>query len=316
MIKNTLELVKVLTDRDTKNLSQKGLKLSEECGELSKNILPYEGAEGTLHRFIQKEKIAENCVDTILVALSIAYSLGYSDDELATIMLKKSMYWSTLQDNEKNVDMAKMPHELHLTVKTVVCLEHFIMACGMAGVKPIVLDLHAKTEGALKDMMTSGVFVGSSSQAYEELSRIKAVLEIYGFEVIRGKIEVPPFHPAVPSESNSFQHEKNRYFESHIEVLLNSDDPNSFERLRFWAQKRGDVHLSMNTFKRHGEVSTVMLTYRNDKHIMESFKKEVRLIREQLKAAGFTLNGKEILEYCLYDSSTSHDNEWLFGKSS
>lgn len=52
MIKNTLELVKVLTDRDTKNLSQKGLKLSEECGELSKNILPYEGAAGTLHRKI------------------------------------------------------------------------------------------------------------------------------------------------------------------------------------------------------------------------------------------------------------------------
>lgn len=315
MIKNTLELVRVLTDRDTKNLSQKGLKLSEECGELSKNILPYENAAGTLHRFVQKEKIADNCVDTILVALSIAYSLGYSDDDLAAIMLKKSMYWSSLQENEKNVDMAKMPHELHLTVKTVDCLKQFIVACGMADVKPIVLDLHTKSGGPLKDMMTSSVFVGSSSQAYEEMSRIKAVLNLYGFEVIRGKIEVPPFHPAVPNASNNFSHEKDRYFESHIEVLLSPDDPNSFEKLRFWADKRGDVHLSNNTFKKRGDISTVMLTYRSDDHFLESFKKEVQLIREKLNEAGFEVNGKEIIEYCLYDSATSHDNEWLFGKT-
>lgn len=315
MIKNTLDLVKILTDRDTKNLSQKGLKLAEECGELSKNILPYENADGTLHRFVKKEKIAENCVDTILVALSIAYSLGYSDDALANIMLKKSNYWSMLQDNEKNVDIDRMPHELHITVKEVDTLQRFVEACESASVKPIVLDLHSKANTVLKDMMTSSVFIGPSSRAYDEVLRIKAILEVYGFEVIRAKIEVPPFHPAAPNETNTFSHEKNRYFESHIEVILDSDEKFGLEKLKEFAERKGGVHVSANAFKRHAEVTTVMLTYRNSTMLMEQFMAEVKNLRHQLESNGYILNGKDIIEYCLYDSATNHDNTWLFGKN-
>lgn len=56
---NLNNYIKSLSIKDKKTLSQKGLKLAEEVGELAKAILPYDSAHGTNHRFIDKEKILE-----------------------------------------------------------------------------------------------------------------------------------------------------------------------------------------------------------------------------------------------------------------
>lgn len=312
MTNDILELVKTLTDRDTKTLSQKGLKLSEECGELSKSILPYENAAGSLHKFIHKENIIDNCVDTILVALSIAYSLDCSNDAIYNAMYKKAMYWSSLQDNESSVNISRMPHEIHITVKQADSLAEFTYACISAGVKPIVLDLHKKDTSTIKDIMTSSVFYGNSSQAYAEMKRIAGILEIHGFNVVRGKIEAPPFHPAVPNNVNKFKHEHGRYFESHIEVLL--DDKKNNKMLENWVQQYPlHIHMSNNVFKATETISTMMLTYRKYDGTIESFKADINKIRESLSVDGFSINGKEIIEYCLYDSSIIHDAEWISG---
>lgn len=310
MINTTFELVRTLTNRDTKSLSEKGLKLSEECGELAKNILAYQNAAGSMHKFSNKELVAENCIDSILVALSIAYSLGYSDDQLSEIMLKKSLYWSGLRENESNVDPNNIPHELHVTVEKVQELDKFCNACSAADVKPIILDLHSKSN-VMKDMMTSSVVIGSTEEAYSELKSIKRILEVYGFNAIRGKIEVPPFHPAVPNKTNGLSVPKDCYFETHIEVIIpNGEQYHS--NLLSWADYNPDVHVSKNTFKKYEDFSTVMLTYRAYDGTIESFKEEVAAIREKVVAdLGVKLNGKEIIEYCLFDSNKSHDNRWL-----
>ncbi len=80
-----LNYIRSLSLKDTKTLSQKALKTTEEVGELAKAILPFDGAHGTNHRFVNKENITEECVDVILCALSIAYSLGSTDSSLERV---------------------------------------------------------------------------------------------------------------------------------------------------------------------------------------------------------------------------------------
>ena len=81
MEKELLKYIKTLTDQDTKTLIGKALKTSEETGELAKKVLPYENAAGTLHRFVEKESILEECADIFLCVQSIAYQLGFSDED-------------------------------------------------------------------------------------------------------------------------------------------------------------------------------------------------------------------------------------------
>lgn len=314
MNKATLDLIEQLTKLDTKSLSQKALKLSEECGEVSKSVLPYESAHGTLHRFVHKDKIAEECVDVMLVALSMAYSLGFSNNDITSIMTKKAMYWSTLQQNEENVDSSKIPHELHLTVSNVTSIEHFKETCAEIGVKPILLALHCEG-GEFRDIMTSSVYVGDTVGVQLKMHSIKTHLELHGYNVIREKIEAPPFHPCVPTIKNGVKNSPNNYLESHIEVYVTSEHATSLQRLREIVRDAG-LHVSRNLLKATNEVSTVMLTYRNYTDTIERFRESVKSKRDMLENSGYTINGKEIVEYCLYDTNISQDKAWVTAHAS
>ena len=117
---NHNDLLKQVTDlslRDTKTLSQKGLKAAEEVGELSRAILPLEGAQGTHHRIPSTDKVIEECADIILVAYSIAVSLGLSLDDLAQVIARKADYWKFLIDNEDKADLENLQFEIHITVR-------------------------------------------------------------------------------------------------------------------------------------------------------------------------------------------------------
>ena len=111
----TNEFIKQLSLSDKKSLSQKALKTCEEVGELAKAILPFDSAHGTNHRFVDREKILEEIADVHLTNLSIAYSLGFSDEEITDMIHQKSLKWSELQAKEEKAQFP-LPFEIHITV--------------------------------------------------------------------------------------------------------------------------------------------------------------------------------------------------------
>jgi len=91
---NINDFIKTLSIKDKKTLSQKTLKLVEEVGELARVILPYDSAHGTNHRFTDREALLEEVVDVYLTNISIAHSLGFTDEEFNDMLDKKSKKWS------------------------------------------------------------------------------------------------------------------------------------------------------------------------------------------------------------------------------
>ena len=149
------DFIKDLSIKDKKTLSQKGLKLSEEVGELARVILPYDSAHGTNHRFIDRDAILEEVVDVYLTNISIAHSLGFTDEELNDMLIRKTEKWSKLQVGEESAQFP-LPFEIHVTVDAsemrdpimfdtkTFDLELFKEACLEIGVKPIVIDFETK----------------------------------------------------------------------------------------------------------------------------------------------------------------------------
>jgi NTP pyrophosphatase (non-canonical NTP hydrolase) len=314
MQQDILELIKQLSLNDPKTLSQKTNKLFEEGGELARAVLPYENASGTLHRVIHKGNLLEEAVDSILVAISIAYSLGYDDDAISSVMKRKALYWAELQQNEANVDPDRIPFEIHVTVSVAPNLDMFKKDCASIGVKAVVLALHTTTDDVLRDVMTSEVVIGSTTAAFDAMQKTKAALEEIGYDVIRTKIEAAPWHPSAPTEANGLQHAfgTRNYFESHIEVTVLDapESPVSLNKLKKCLENF-DAHLSANFFKANDEAKTVMVTLRRYTGTLEKFKKVLETLKATISDGGFVYNKKDIVEYSIYDSNTDHDNVWM-----
>lgn len=115
MKKDLLDYIKNLSVKDKKTLSQKALKTCEEVGELAKAILPFDSAHGTSHRFVDKEKVLEEIVDVFLTNISIAYSLGFTDEEIEEMTYKKALKWNEIQIKEEKAEFP-LPFEIHITI--------------------------------------------------------------------------------------------------------------------------------------------------------------------------------------------------------
>ena len=308
MRQDLLNYVRTLSHLDRKSLSQKVLKLMEEAGELAKAALPFENAGGTTHRFVTGEKILEESVDSILVALSIAYTLGYTDDDIAQEMKRKSDYWAELQARESRMT-ERTPYEIHITIESAPSLDAFIQTCRALEVKPIVLALQRHQNGPIRDVMTSSVCFGQNSDAYQEMQRIAAGLADAGFKVVRRKIETVPWHPAAPSKSSSNQAMPAAcYFECHLAVRV--QDETEQARLGALAHAEG-CHLSRNAFKTYEDGSaTVMMTYRTYEGVYEDVQARVAELKAILTANAFPVD-KEVIEFSLFDSKVTHDAAWL-----
>jgi len=310
-----LEYIKFLTSRDTKDLVSKTLKQSEECGELSGAVLAYTNASGSLHKVVSKEKILEECVDNILVALSIAYSLEFSDDDISDKMRSKSKYWNGIQTNEFSINSLRNVHELHLTIESVESLDYFKTVCKELdpniNVKPIVLDIHTKSNTILCDIMTSSIHIGNTASVFDKIAEYKNKLESrYGLRVIRAKIEVPPTHPSVPKESNNIINTNQRYFECHIPVII--DNTNENIRLVKLFAKDNFLHVSRNFFKRDENSALIMLTYRDYAKTYEEFQEYISNLKKKFLEIDYLKIAEEkvIIEYCIYDSNVHHDAVW------
>jgi NTP pyrophosphatase (non-canonical NTP hydrolase) len=315
------EFIKNLSLNDKKTLSQKTLKLVEEIGELSRVILPYDSADGTNHRFIDKESILEELADIYLTNISILYSLGFSDEEFDDMIIKKSKKWSYLQSKENDVQFP-LPYEIHITIDCSdisnykkYFFDEFKKHCEINNLKPIVLDLELNDNTVIKDVMTSSKHFGDNRSVYEESQRIKLLLERLGYKVVRVKIETVPWHPKAPI--NNFEKmPEDCYFESHIGVLVK---PNRKDDLNYIVNKKisniltlygGKIKLSQNYFKKTNDGSEYinMLTYRNDKVSGNVFEENVKMITDMLSEYNFKYEKVEI-EFSIYDTNIKHDYE-------
>lgn len=112
---NLIDYIRSLSIKDKKTLSQKALKTCEEVGELAKAILPFDSAHGTNHRFTDRNKILEEIADVYLSNISIAYSLGFSNEEIEEMIYKKSLKWNEIQVKEEKAEFP-LPFEIHITI--------------------------------------------------------------------------------------------------------------------------------------------------------------------------------------------------------
>ena len=319
---NINEYIKNLSIKDKKTLSQKGLKLVEEVGELARVILPYDSAHGTNHRFIDREAILEEVVDVYLTNISIAHSLGFTDDEFNDMLVKKSEKWSQLQANEEKAEFP-LPFEIHVTVdgrkdSLKFDIDDFKEDCSFTKVKPIVIDLEINDGSIIKDVMTSSKHFGDNRTAYEESKRICRELELQGFKVLRNKIESVPWHPAAPVISTGKEIPNGCYFEAHIGVTIYPDQKselNDFVKsLTGLIDLSGFAKLSQNFFKKSKDGSKFvnMLTYRSNICGSPKFKLEVEGIKHLLQEEGFEFEKVEV-EYAVYDTNVTHDAKWILG---
>ncbi len=304
MNKQLLDFIQQLSIRDKKTLSQKALKNAEECGELAKAVLPYDGAYGTNHRFTDKTKILEEVADVILTSISIAYDLGYSTDDIEEMLDHKSNKWFELQTKEDKLKYP-IPYEIHVTVKRPNDIEKYKIDCQKLEVKPIVLDLE-NSKGNMTDVMTSSKFYGDNRGAYEKTKELSDSLKSMGYDVLREKIETIPWHPAAPTKKGHMP--KDCYFESHVGVKVMDDSCR--EVLNEIAESH-NAHISRNFFKKltSGEY-VLMLTLRDYDTTSELFKGQVDSLISTLHLKGFEYE-KEIIEFAIYDTKMSHDFNWL-----
>lgn len=330
---NVNEYIKELSLKDKKTLSQKTLKLVEEVGELARIVLPYDSAHGTNHRFTDRESLLEEIVDVHLSNISIAHSLGFTDEEFNDMLIKKSEKWSMLQSSEEKAEFP-LPFEIHITVNGLEMrdsimfdtkrfdLDLFKIACEQIGVKPIVIDLEINGEQNIQDVMTSSKFFGDNRTAYEESERISNELGKYGFEVLRKKIETVPWHPAAPIISTGKEIPNGCYFESHIGVVITSEEKDRLNKFMDETinnssviELSGTAKLSRNFFKKASEDGKFvnMLTYRSNTCGSPKFKLEVEGIKHLLEEELFNFEKVEV-EYAIYDTNVSHDSKWISGE--
>lgn len=328
---NLNEYIRNLSIQDKKTLSQKALKTCEEVGELAKAILPFDSAPGTNHRFIDRDKVLEEIADVYLTNISIAYSLGFTDEEIEDMIQKKSVKWQEIQAKEDNASFP-LPFEIHITVDMSrivdgdgdslkgrkLFVDDFKKQCQYLGVKPIVIELQLEN-GTLEDVMTSSKHFGDNRSAYEESERIANKLIKLGYRVVRKKIETVPWHSAAPIIDGILPIPNGCYFESHIGVVITPDEKqelnNFVEALNTGLEDTGVggvAKLSQNFFKKSNDGSKFinMLTYRNNVCGYNTFKDEVEMIKESLISSEFIYEKVEV-EYAIYDTNVTHDDVWL-----
>lgn len=296
MKNDLLKLITELSLNDTKTLSQKELKLSDEVGDLAKRILAYENADGSRHHVFYKQDILEECADVILVAMSIALSQGYDSDALHSMMEDKAIKWSGLK--ELDTSNGRYPFEIHLTIDHNGFENIFLEMCTEIGCKPIILDLEGETQ-----VTTASVIYGSPSEAMAEAERIAALfatLFTYEFDVKRIKIETVPWHPMTKV------YDPHNYYETHFTFI---SDENEMERIKDHC-KKFDIHMSKNTLKHDVDgMKKFMGTLRNYTSL-DGHNYNVELALKYLKINNIK-STKIVTEYAFFDTNKQLDNQWM-----
>lgn len=314
MNKQFLEYVKYLSLRDKKTLCQKVLKTAEEVGEIARVALPYDGAYATNHRFATPEDILEEAMDTTLCCLSIAYHLGFNDDDIEEMITRKAEKWAKLQAGEDEAEFP-LPFEIHVTVHPGRLLhgtvEEFKEFCEEIRVKPILLDLQNK-EGSviMTDVMTSSKHFGDNKSAYLEAQRVEHALFQRGYNVVRVKIETVPWHPAAPVERWERMPD-NCYYEAHFKFCVKEEYLGTL-RGQALSYLHAALYMSQNVFKQDAPEGYVYIfaTHRQHEGGISMFKETVASVENDFKCAAYWIE-KTHTEFAIYDTQMSHDASWI-----
>lgn len=201
----------------------------------------------------------------------------------------------------------KCPYEIHLTVNDVG-RDEFVEACAAAKVKPVLLELHSRSNGIIADAMTSSTIMGTYQDALKEMARVSVELRLnYGMAVTRYKLETAPWNPLIPpvADRNAAQ-----YFECHMALFL----PPQMSTMQIRGLSNlcagNNLHLSRNVFKDAGDYVVHMATLRDYKATRDQFESNVASCLSVFDQAGVTV-GKHDIEFALLDTNPKHDNMWM-----
>ena len=92
-----LKHVQHLAIVEPKSIMERMVKLQEEMGELAQEVLIAHQASGSKHKSAGPDGISGECVDVIIVALSIFFKTGHTEDELNQLIEKKCQKWENFQ---------------------------------------------------------------------------------------------------------------------------------------------------------------------------------------------------------------------------
>ena len=98
-----LQEIKELSKREPKSLLERLAKLQEESGELAQEVLIANNASGFKHKEQGKDGILGECVDVLLVCLSIYFKNGGSEEGLEKSIANKCSKWRANQDVKKEL---------------------------------------------------------------------------------------------------------------------------------------------------------------------------------------------------------------------
>jgi hypothetical protein len=205
------------------------------------------------------------------------------------------------------------PYEIHITVKDAPSYEQFREDCSKIGVKPIVLDLHTKSDGIINDVMTSFTCKASGAALVEVVETQVGHLQDMGYNVVRYKIETVPWHTHAHYHRNS-----TNYFEAHVPYPLQEGE---LEDMRALVKNVKGVHMSRNAFKASSDgLTTYMFTIRDNETTHRGFESQLYDLQNTLmqfaiktdnaKAQGI-LQKRHDIEWAIFDSNVSHDNNWI-----
>ncbi len=92
-----LKHVQQLAMAEPKSIMERMVKLQEEAGELAQEVLIAHQSSGSKHKSAGRDGISGECVDVIIVALSIFFKGGHTEDELNQLIGKKCQKWEKFQ---------------------------------------------------------------------------------------------------------------------------------------------------------------------------------------------------------------------------
>lgn len=204
----------------------------------------------------------------------------------------------------------KLPYEIHATVIDVEALR-FQQICTIEQVKPVLLELQSRTNGMLKDAMTSSTIRATLYEAIEQAAQLAKRLEtVYQLKVPRLKLETVPWHPLALNPATRAEHQ---YLECHLQLALSEDDASgsSWDNLVTVCGAL-DLHLSRNVFKRTIDNKAIyMATLRNYTATPAYFAELVDTCHQVLQQHTSADISKTDIEFAIMDTNPNHDRMWM-----
>jgi hypothetical protein len=168
----------------------------------------------------------------------------------------------------------------------------------------------AKGESASQPMVTRegrGTLSGELAQARD----VAAALEGNGFRVSRVKTEASPRNQDIPqSESDEAWQSPDRYFESHVKVVLEAKQAESLDALMQLALQHA-AHVSRNALRaRDDGWQARFITQRCRRVGQPVAKQRLAALLDDLSRAGYSVLEVEE-EFVVYDSNLALDAGWM-----